>query len=120
MKKIVLVLAALSTLVLSGCPKWGTTPGNEMNTLVVHNQDDFGPDDIVFLSIVLVPDECSNDKPLGINLLPEPIPHGGTFTFKNLADGRYYCKAQSDDSAETGYVTLAGGTVTDWYVHSVK
>ncbi len=122
MKKVILVLAVLSPLVLSGCPEWGVNPiGNDMNTLVVHNQDDDDQEDIGFVSVVLVPDECSNDKPQGINLLPEPIPYGGTYAIKNLADGRYYCKAEAVTVwTEVGYVTLAGGTVTNWYVQSVK
>lgn len=115
MKKVIMVFAVLSPLVLSGCPEWGVDPiGNDTNTLVVHNQD-YNQKDINFVSVVLVPDECSNDKPGGINLLPEPIPYGGTFKIENLADGRYYCIARGGDS-ESGYVTLAGGIVTNWYV----
>ncbi len=121
MKKVIIVLAVLSPLVLSGCPEWGVDPiGNDMNTLVVHNQDEEQVD-IKSVSVVLVPDECSNSTPAGINLLPEPIPYGGTFKIKNLADGRYYCSAyghvpNSGYVDRKGYVTLAGGTETNWYV----
>ena len=57
MKKVIIVLAVLSSLVLCGCPEWGVDPiGNDMNTLVVHNQEE-DYYSIGSVSVVRVPDE---------------------------------------------------------------
>lgn len=116
MKKVLWVLVVVSPFVLTGCPELGL--GTRLNTLVIHNQDSEYKL-IDFISVVRVPDECSRDEPEGINLLPEPIVYGETFQIKNLEDGRYYCFAENRSSlynSESGYVTLSGGTQTDWYV----
>lgn len=124
MNKGILAAAVLGIALLlsSGCPELGIeNPIAEGNTLVVHNllssyTDNDGvvhERDISFLSIILVPDECSDDRPRGINLLPSAIPQEGTFVVDGLADGRYWCQTEEDRS---GYVTLSGGNTTDWYV----
>lgn len=128
MKNVILALVLGTTLVLaSGCPELGIeNPVDEGNALVVHNQYDWVDDQGVvhevecnFLSVVMVSDECSEDRPCGINLLPSPMEFGDSFEVTGLGDGKYYCQIGSgcaSSAAKTGYVTLSGGNTTDWYV----
>jgi hypothetical protein len=104
-KMLVFVIAFLALTSLPGCPILVT--GNQ---LVVHNQKDY---DLQFLSVIRVPDECSTQKPTGINLLAETIKPGESFTVKELPDGRYFC---TTTGGHQGYVDLAGGVSADWYV----
>ena len=127
MKEGILVLALLGMVMLSGCTELGIeNPIATGNTLVVHNQYSWTDNEGVlhqpampFLSVVKVSDECADDKPCGINLLPEPLPFGEHYSIDGLADGKYYCQIGSgcwSSSEESGYVTLSGGNTTDWYV----
>lgn len=118
MKKVLVGLAILSSLSLSGCPGLGIGTGTEKNTLVIHNHD-YDQNSIESISVVRVPDECSDDKPVGVNLLPAPLVFNGTFNVEDLENGRYYCVAEGQNT-EFGYVTLSGGTVTEWYVQDIK
>lgn len=123
MKHAIAVLTlALTLIALTGCPALGvpdpTLP--DSNTLIVHNNSG---KPIFFLSAVRVPDECSMQKPDGVNLIPADLEDGKMFSVKNLSDGRYYCYAgnqkRNDGSVVypiEGYVTLIGGTSVDWYV----
>jgi len=109
MKKVLLfVISVMAIASLSGCPVLGIG-----NKLVVHNN--WTNWDLTFLSVVRVPDECSSQKPVGINLLPEPVKPGESFTVEDLSDGRYYCSRTSTGS-NGGYVDLAGGVSVDWYI----
>ena len=111
-KEILLIVVVMVLVGLSGCPLLGIG-GDTGNKLVVHNQRDIA---IPFLSAVRVSDECSLQKPNGVNLLPEPIEPGKSFTINNLPDGRYYCEQPDSDGDSGVYVTLGGGKATDWYV----
>ncbi len=118
MKKlaVVAVLIAVASVV-TGCPTLGI-PNPNGNTLVVHNQ--MGRTAIM-LSVVRVPDECSTQKPSGINLLPAPLENAKSFTVKDLPDGKYYCglvwylDGNLWDGASEGYATLVNGRTVDWY-----
>lgn len=117
MKKLTLVLVILGMIMLSGCPELGIeNPVAQGNTLVVHNNVEV---DLVFLSVVKVLDECAEERPRGINLMPDTLSFGESFTLDELDDGRYYChiaRYSNGDGSLTGYVTLSGGNTTDWYV----
>lgn len=116
MKHLIACVALLC--LLTGCPQIELATGN---TLVVNNQD-YMAGMLFRLSVVRVPDECSSDMPVGVNLLSEPVPANGIFKLSNLPDGRYFCQALlwSEDcygeGYEEGYVTLAGGTTINWYI----
>ena len=108
---VCMVLAA-ATVALSGCPALGIG-GEKTNEVIVHNQMGY---DVFILNVVQVGDECSNDKPEGLNLLPQPLAREDSYTVENLPDGRYYCKVSTRGySAAEGYVTLFGGMSVDWF-----
>lgn len=137
MKKMVAVLVlAVAMVALAGCPSLGI-PNPTGNTLVVHNNaketETLRGYEVYQLSVVRVPDECSDSKPTGINQLSEVIPMGRNFSLSGLDDGRYWCWAKynyeyfneyfgqewrEDNSTVTGYVTLSGGNVVDWFLFS--
>lgn len=122
---MVMVAAAVA---LSGCPALGVGGNPTLGKIVVHNNFEEGRRHVILgLSVVRVADECSSQTPRGVNLLPEPLDIGESFTVKDLPDGRYYCIAGYEyDSSEcgdgrcyseeNGYVTLAAGGTADWYV----
>ena len=110
---IAIAVTIFAMTALTGCP--GMNPLDKSNTIVLHNDYET----LLAVSVVRVPDECSTQKPEGINLLPEPLEVGDTFKVDGLDDGRYYCRASRESDfglARTGYVTLSGGKMVDWYV----
>lgn len=146
MKKMVAVLVlAVAMVALAGCPSLGI-PNPTGNTLVVHNNkketETHRNYEISQLTVVRVPDECSDSKPTGINQLPEDITVGKKFSLLGLDDGRYWCRAEyrwesyykpsamadpnygkpldwyPQFAVKSGYVTLSGGNVVDWFLFS--
>ncbi len=123
----VCMVMAAATLTLSGCPALGIGGNPTLGKIVVHNNYAGEHNvSIIELSAVRVPDECSNQTPEGVNLLPEPIVVGDSYTVKDLPEGRYYCRASGmydcDDPydgrcgySDSGYVTVAAGGTVDWY-----
>jgi len=113
---VVCMMLAAATVALSGCPALGIGGNPTLGKIVVHNN--FKEADVGFLSVVLVPDECSSQEPRGVNLLPEPIPVGGAFTVDDLTPGRYYgyVEYRNRDSGRGGYISVAAGATVDWYV----
>lgn len=110
---VVCMMLAAATVALSGCPALGIGKEPTLGKIVVHNQAEA---DISFLSLVLVPDECSNQHPDGVNLLPEPIAVGGSFAVDDLAPGRYYGHVTGRGELEdVGYISVAAGATVDWY-----
>lgn len=116
-----LIAVALTLIALTGCPALGVPdPTSTTNTLVVHNNSGRT---VFFLSAVRVADECSTQEPDGVNLLPADLEDGGIYRITDLADGRYFCRAENRVNSNgtviypiEGYVTLVGATTVDWYV----
>ena len=118
---VVCMMLAAATVGLAGCPALGIGGNSTLGKIVVHNDGSAQYNErITSLSAVHVPDECSDQKPKGVNLIPEPILIGQSFTIADLPEGRYYCKADvyytGGDYTTTGYVTVAAGGTVDWYV----
>ncbi|NLO33846.1 MAG: hypothetical protein GX117_10910 [Candidatus Hydrogenedentes bacterium] len=116
MKKVmVLVVVGLCLGLLSGCWQQGKA------SFVVHNMResfDEEDNDLAFLSLVKVADECAYQTPEGVNLLPKPIPYNGTFKMSGLDAGTYYCIVYTWDRDwdDRGFVTLSERQTTHWYV----
>jgi hypothetical protein len=121
------MMLAVATAGLSGCPALGIGGKAVLGKIVVHNNfkgDDF--ESIISVSAVRVPDECSNQEPKGVNILPEAIPAGKLFEVSDLPEGRYYCECSvlyyvrtnhtEGHRIENGYLTIAAGGTADWYV----
>lgn len=140
MKKVALVLCVVSMCVgLAGCPLLGIGSGNK---LVVHNNAVETATsknyEVYELTVVRVSDECSDDKPTGINQISERIKMGDSLPLKGLDDGKYWCEAKywhkaygvqyagsperwySSDGSKMGYVTLSGGGSVDWYLFNAQ
>ena len=110
------VLLVATMIGFAGCPQ--TEP--KLNSLTVHNNLETT---ITYLSVVRVGDVGSK---VGINLLPEPIPHGGTFDLNDLIDGKYDLTVTTEgyiwkaERSRSFQQTFEGGKHYDWYVNRSK
>lgn len=121
------MVMAVAAFALSGCPALGIGRYSNLGKIVVHN-DGTGEHNerITRLSAVRVADECSDQKPEGVNLLPEPILIRQSFTIEDLPEGRHFCETVvryfntreqiESDYTSRGFVTVAAGGTANWYV----
>ena len=130
MKKHLFLLAAV-VLVAGGCPNDGGINLTGKNSITLHNDwtyniTQFSMDRVG--DVVEVQSKSIYGKDMGINILPEPLAPGGTFTVSDLNDGRYNLCVTYVDISQAGlhgsithYLTkeatqsIEGGRNYDYY-----
>lgn len=110
----------VACMTLSGCP--GGMNLNGLNSVTIHNQHD---EEITILAVTKIGPVPGAEKQIINNLLPSPIPAGGTFTVSSLLDGEYsismrYNRDGISQSAGSNKQVLEGGKGYDFYFRPNK